>query len=193
MCNFFSLVSDGNGKIYYFDWKIRKQIIKDELNYEHDSHTSIADYYGFKGKHEDKLNKYEYNPLTHEFKIDQLNTTDDSKIVETFCKKLDFKTIIPVLNIKPIINPFELPIIEHVTKKDISLLKQWASVRASVWACVGSYFNLSKWKGVEYEKDKYPFQSCVDLWMRGLVPSFDGTIWRLHTGPKAKVVFEIKL
>ena len=60
MCNFFSLVSDGKGKIMYFDYKIRKQIIAGKSNYENtDSHTSIADYYGYKGSGEDTLNKYE--------------------------------------------------------------------------------------------------------------------------------------
>jgi hypothetical protein len=38
---------------------------------------------------------------------------------------------------------------------------------------------------------KYDFSPCVKLWEMGLVPSFDGTTWRLHTGKKAKVVFEI--
>ena len=27
MCEFFSLISDGKGKIYYFDAKVRKEII----------------------------------------------------------------------------------------------------------------------------------------------------------------------
>ena len=74
-----------------------------------------------------------------------------------------------------------------------------ASVRASVWASVwasvgtyaGSFFKLEKWKGIEHEKGVYPFQSGVTLWEMGLVPSFDGTTWRLHAGPRAKVVFEI--
>ena len=36
------------------------------------------------------------------------------------------------------------------------------------------------------------FSFCgVKLWNRGLVPSFDGKIWRLHAGKKAKIVFEI--
>jgi len=63
----------------------------------------------------------------------------------------------------------------------------WASVRASVWdsvgAYIGSFFNLPRnaWKYTEKIKTKgYPFQSAVDLWMMGLVPSFDGEKWRLH-------------
>ena len=39
----------------------------------------------------------------------------------------------------------------------------------------------------------YPFQSCVDLWKAGFVPSFDGSAWRLHTGEMADVVYEYKV
>jgi hypothetical protein len=62
----------------------------------------------------------------------------------------------------------------------------WASVWDSVWASVGAYigslFNI--WDG------KYKFQPSCDLWKRGLVPSFDGKTWRLHSGKKAEVVYE---
>ena len=223
MCKFLSVVSDGKGKVYYFDHKIRKKILSGKLDYELDSHTSIADYYGFKGAKEDTLNKYEYNPLTHVFEIDQLNTTDDSEIVEKFCNKLDFKKIVPELIIKPIINPFKDRSRVKVTKKDIALLKKWASVRAlveasvgasvraSVWASVwvlvrdlvgysvgysvraytSSFFNLKEWKYIKHKKGANPFQSCIDLWEKGLVPSFDGTTWRLH-GKGGKVLYEVK-
>ena len=30
------------------------------------------------------------------------------------------------------------------------------------------------------------------LWYGGYVPSYDGTTWRLHAGPKAKIVHELK-
>jgi len=33
--------------------------------------------------------------------------------------------------------------------------------------------------------------SLVKLWEMGLVPSFDGKVWRLHGGKNAKVLFEI--
>ena len=124
MCKFFSLVSDGNGKIMYFDWEIRKKILAKELNYQHDSHTSIADYFGYKAEKEDTLNKYEYNPLTKEFKIDQLNTVDDSLKVKEFCLNLDFKTIVPQLIIKPIVNPLSITV-NKITIEDLKLLKQW--------------------------------------------------------------------
>ena len=238
MCKFFSLVSNGKGKIYYADAKLRKSSHWAKTETSPDSHTSIADYFGFKGEKEDLLNKYEYNPLTQKLVKDQLNAEDDSKSVEEQCRKLDFKKIVPELIIKPIIHPFKLPKVEKPTKKDLENLKKWVSARAlartsvrdavrdsiwtsvgasvgdsvgasvrdsvwapvrdsvwapvrnSVWAYVGSFFQLKKWKiGSKTFKD-YPFQCCVDLWEKGLVPSYDGKVWRLHSGEKAEVVWE---
>ena len=199
MCKFFSSVSDGKGKFMYFDSKLRKECLSGKLNYNPDSHTSIADYFGYKGKREDVLNKYEYNPLTKVFEIDQLNSKDDSERIKDTCLNLDFKKIVPELIIKDIVNPFELGTIK-VYKKDIALLKQWASVGASVWASVrdsvrasvraytSSYFNIKQWEYVEHKKGANPFQSAIDLWERGLVPSFDGKLWRLH-GKDGKILW----
>ena len=235
MCKFFSGVSDGKGRFMYFDSKLRKECLSGKLNYNPDSHTSIADYFGYKGAKEDSLNKYEYNPLTKDFQIDQLNTENDSKKIKDRCLNLDFKKIVPELIIKDIVNPFELGTIK-VYKKDIALLKQWASVwasvrdsvrdsvgasvwdsvwdsvgasvwasvwdsvGASVWASVrdsvrasvraytSSYFNIKQWEYVEHKKGANPFQSAIDLWERGLVPSFDGKLWRLH-GKDGKILW----
>jgi len=66
----------------------------------------------------------------------------------------------------------------------------WSSVRGSIWAYIGSLFiNINKWKNVKHKHGEYPFQSCVDLWMVGLIPSFDGIKWRLHGGPKGEVLW----
>ena len=257
MCDFFSLVSDGKGKIMYFDWKLRKQCIDKKLNYQPDSHTSIADYFGYRGAREDVLNKYEYNPITKVFKVDQLNTVDDTGEVEKFCKELDFKKVIPQLIIpEKIIHPFNDFDTIAITKKDLKLLKKWASVwasvrasvrdsvrasvgdlvrasvrdsvrasvgdlvwasvrdlvwdsvedsiwasdwdlvwdlaRASVWAYISSMVKLDKWKYIKHKKGVNPFQSCIDLWNKGLVPSYDGKIWRLH-GKEGKVIWEGKI
>jgi hypothetical protein len=221
VCNFFSCVSTGDGTPMYFDAKLRKKCLSGKLSSNPDSHTSIADYFGYKGKREDTLNKYEYNPITQEFKVDQINNNvDDSDKIEKALKKLDFKTIVPELIIHPIVHPLELNTTK-VTKKDIELLKQWDSVRdsvlASVWASVGasvrdsvgasvrdsvwdsvwasvwaytsSYFDLQEWKYIEHEKGKNPYQPCIDLWNKGLVPSFDGKTWRLH-GKEGKILWE---
>jgi hypothetical protein len=57
------------------------------------------------------------------------------------------------------------------------------SVRASVWGYISSLFPK-----IEF---KFNFSSNTKLWKMGLVPSFDGTTWRLHTGKDAHVVYEI--
>jgi len=76
----------------------------------------------------------------------------------------------------------------------------WDSVRASVRnsvgdsvrAYIGSLFpNIKSWKYIHHKKGQYPFQSVIDLWERGLTPSFDGKTWRLHSGRKAEIVFQI--
>ncbi len=67
------------------------------------------------------------------------------------------------------------------------------SVWASVWVYIGSFFRLPRkaWKYTDKIKGNgYPFQPGVDLWMMGLVPSFDGKLWRLHGGPDARIVWE---
>ncbi len=73
----------------------------------------------------------------------------------------------------------------------------WASVRDSVrdsvWASIGSLFpNIKRWEDIEHKHLGYPFQSAVDLWRRGFVPSYDGQTWRLHSGKTAEVVYEWK-
>ncbi len=108
MCKFFSFISNGHGNILYFDAKLRKKIIGGYKNYEADSHTSIASHFEVQ---EDKFNKYEFNPITKYFEIDQLNNKDDSKQMKKWVNNLDFKTIIPELNIKECFHPFEQRII----------------------------------------------------------------------------------
>ena len=207
MCQFFSLVSNGDGKPLYFDAKLRKKILKKELKYESaDSHTSIADYFGFKSEKEDKLNKYEYNPLTKVFTIDQKNNPiDDSDKIKSFCEKLDFKTIVPELKIQTIINPFKDRNITSVTKSDLVLLKNWASVRDSVRASVGDSVGDSVWASVwasvgAYTSDfvkikyKYDFSPAIKLWKKGIVPSYNSVdkIWYLH-GTGGKIIWQGKI
>ena len=68
-----------------------------------------------------------------------------------------------------------------------------ASASDSVWAYIGYVFApaVKKWKYVEHKRGEYPFQSAVDLWKQGLVPSYDRKVWRLHAGPDARIVLEI--
>jgi hypothetical protein len=222
MCKFFSLVSDGAGNIMYFNSEERKQILAGKTYdkngnkiIETDSHTSIFAYNGIYGKEEDWYNKYEYNPLTKEFVVDTLNNKNDSKMVKEKCLKLDFKTIVPELQIKDIIDPINIKHSNKVNDNEIALLKKWDSVRGSVWVsvgdsvwisvggsvrgsvwdCVGGYISsfyvISNWKYVKHEENKNPFQSCIDLWNLGLIPSFDGKVWRLHRMcNNAEIIYE---
>jgi len=148
MCKFFSLCSQGDGKPLYFNAEIRQKILDKTLNYELDSHTSIADYYGHKAEKEDLLNKYEYNVWTKYLEIDHLGAKDDSKQIKDFCDKLDFKTVVPNLIIKPVINPLKDIQTLKITKADIKLLKEWDSVGASVWASVWASVGASVWDSV---------------------------------------------
>lgn len=225
MCRFFSLTSDGRGEIRYFGWEQRKRILDSELDYNPDSHTSINDFYGYKGEMEDCRNRYEYNPITGVFTVDAIHGEDDSAEVEKKVRALDFSLIVPQLVIKPIKNPL-LVKRKHPkpSAEEISMLKRWASVvdsvmasvwasvrdavwasvRASVWASVGdsvmasvwayisSFFALDEWQLNGEIVSENPFQPAVDLWEAGLVPSFDGKVWRLHAGKDAQIVYEMQ-
>jgi len=61
----------------------------------------------------------------------------------------------------------------------------WDLVGASVWDLVGAY--ASTFVDIKYNHD---FTSINKLWERGIVPSYDGKIWRLHTGMKADIIMQ---
>ena len=239
MCRFFSLTSDGRGEIRYFDWAQRKRILDGEMDYNPDSHTSINDFFGYKGELEDCRNRYEYNPITGVFTVDAIHGEDDSAEVERKARALDFSLIVPQLVIKPIKNSL---LVERKhpepSAEEISLLKRWDSVwasvgvsvwdsvgdsvwdsvgasvwdsveasvgasvcdsvwdsvgdsiGASVWAYTTSFFSLDEWQLNGKIVSENPFQPAVDLWEAGLVPSFDGKVWRLHAGKDAQIVWE---
>ena len=66
------------------------------------------------------------------------------------------------------------------------------SIRGSIYAYTGYIFKdcVIDWKYTKHKKSEYPFQCCVDLWKAGLVPSYDGKVWRLHGGKDAKVLYK---
>ena len=203
MCNFFSFVTDPvnhPAEYYYFDWDYRKANLDDDGA---DSHSHICAHFKL---NEDRCNKYEFNPLTKMFTVDQINSErDDSEAAEKWANRQDFKTIVEPLIVKPIVNPLELPKVEQVTDEQIGWLKDWSSVGYSVgssvgdsiwvfgWSSVGDSIWDSVWAyfssffAIEY---KFDFSSAVKLWEAGLVPSFDDKVWRLHTGKDAKIIYE---
>ena len=195
MCQFFSFVTDPVGhpaEYFHFDWEYRKAHLDDD---DADSHSHICAHFALD---EDMCNKYKFNPLTKQFIVKQINSKrNDSEAAEKWANRLDFKTIVEPLIVKPIVNPFELPKVEKPTDEQIDWLKEWvsilasvrasvgasilASVRASVWAYISSFFDI---------KYEYDFSPAIKLWEAGLVPLFDGTTWRLYTGKDARVVYE---
>ena len=187
MCQFFSFCTEPEGhggKRYYFDWKYRKGHLADD---NVDSHSFICTHYHL---NEDICNKYEFNPLTKVFKVDMINSPVDDRIqAEDWVNRLDFKRVVEPLIIKPIVNPLELPLAE-VTEQDKQNLKLWASVWASVGDSVGDSVGayISTFFAIEHEYDLSP---AIRLWERGIVASFDGKTWRLHSGKKAEIIFEI--
>lgn len=211
MCNFFSFVTDPinhPAEYYYFDWEYRKAHLDDDGV---DSHSHICAHFTLD---EDRCNKYEFNPLTKAFTVDQINSNrDDSEAAEKWANRLDFKTIVEPLIVKPIVNPLLLPKVDEPTEEQIDWLKEWASVRDAVgaptWdsvrdsvrASVGASVSDSVWESVRASswayfssffaiEYKFDFSPAVKLWEAGLVPAFDGTTWRLYTGKPARVVYE---
>ena len=231
MCNFFSFVTDPvhhPAEYYFLDWEYRKADLDDGGV---DSHSHICKEFNLC---EDVCNKYEYNPLTKMFTADQINSErDDSEAAEKWANRLDFKTVVEPLIVKPIVNPLELPMVSEPTNEQIGWLKEWSSVRASVWASgwlsagasagasvgdsVRASVRDSVWASVMYSvgtsvwasvrdsvwdsvwahfstffdvEYKFDYSSAIKLWESGLVPSFDGATWRLHSGKQADVVYE---
>ena len=215
MCTFFSFCSDGKKK-YYFNWQDRQTL----KGFEFDSHASIAEHFKLK---EDDLNKYEYNPLTKKLVKDNICCEESEINIRDWCAGLNWKLIVEPLIIKPIINPLlidpKININEAIglLKEYSSVLDSiHASVRASVHASVResilnsvrasvldsvrdsvldsvhasvlTYF--SSFFDIKYE---YDFSSAIKLWESGYVSSFDNTLWRLHCGKDAKIVWEGKI
>jgi len=188
MCNFFSFVTEPEshgGKRFYFNWTQRKKDFDGA-----DSHDHIIQHYKLNGN---ICNTYEYNPLTKQFTVDQTNSEVDDRIqAEQWVTTLDFKKIVKPLIIKPIVNPFkDIEKVSQPTEEHILLLKKWSAVGSGVWSAVGSgvYAYYSSFFNIKY---KYDFSSGVKLWEQGIVPSFDGNIWRLHSGTNADIIYEIR-
>lgn len=95
------------------------------------------------------------------------------------------------------INPLLIDI-KNISDEDKELLKIWASVRTSVRVSVRDsvrayisslYPNIVKWEYIDYKEGINPYQSGIDLWRKGLVPSFDGKTYRLYGGIDAKILY----
>jgi hypothetical protein len=237
MCKFFSFVGDGYGNYQFGTASLRAKARKDE-SIEPDSHTWLLTHYKVPEEKQALWSRYEYNPLTKEFTIDQGVEGHDHALAERWVKSKDFGTIVPKLIIKPMIHPFRDVVPPAlITEEHLALLKAWASVRASVrdsvganvgdsvmasvwdsvrgsvrdsvmasvWDSIGDSVMASVWGSAGASvwdsigayissffasKYKHDFSPAIKLWEMGLVPSYDGKLWRLHGGKDAKVLWE---
>ena len=139
MCKFFSFVGDGYGNYLYSDWNTRKKNPAED----HDSHTAILTRNKVPPRLQDRWSKYEYNPLTKKFTVDQGVYGHDHEAAENWVQHLNFKRVVEPLVIKKIRNPLTGRA-KKVTEKEIALLDQWIqlvgstmdSVSDSVWASI---------------------------------------------------------
>ena len=197
MCKAFSCIIDSQGTV---TWKLGI-----------DGHTVLAELGGYTDRTLGEFAKIEIipkngdylNPDSWEYHVDESPVpkwcgTKEKELCLAAHKKW-LKKLEKFINRHPIVHPFKLAPPATIQPKHIRLLKKWASVWASVgasvwasvWAYIGSFFNIPVWKYVKHPKGKYPYQPLVTLWNAGLVPSFDGTTWRLHGGPEAAILFSI--
>lgn len=167
MCKFFTFSTDGCDSRYYFDWPLRQSTKRGPVNSGPDSYASIAKQFKLP---EDKLNKYEYNPLTKIFTVNQINCSVDDRLqAEDWVKSLDFKTIVESLIIKNIIDPFQTKTIplsqEHKGRlRECASTRNSTEVSNSVSECVrlwvGGSVRISVWDSV---------RDLVGGWVRDLV------------------------
>ena len=143
MCKFFSFVGDGYGTFLYSNWEQRKE----SLNNNWDSHTKILTDNKIPPNMQDRWSKYEFNPLTKKFNIDEPVEGHDHQAAENWVNSLDFGKIVEPLIIKPIFNPLTGKA-KKVTKKEIALLKEWNSVVDSVGDSVWDFVRNSVWDSV---------------------------------------------
>lgn len=81
----------------------------------------------------------------------------------------------------------------NYSHRDIVKYLVLPSVLDFIYGRVSGFFNSEEWEGIEHAPDENPFQPAIDLWEMGLIPSFDGVIWRLHGGRHAKILWEQQL
>ena len=143
MCKFFSFVGDGYGNFLYSDWNTRKE----NTTEDHDSHTTILTRNKVPPRLQDRWSKYEYNPITKEFAVDQGVDGHDHEAAENWVRHLNFKNVVEPLVIKKIRNPLTGKA-KNVSEKEIALLEEWIKVWYSVRDSVGDSTGNSVWSSV---------------------------------------------
>ena len=66
------------------------------------------------------------------------------------------------------------------------------SIGGIIGLIYGNLFMLHHGKSLQNVVFGYAFRvSCIiKLWKRGIIPSFDGKIWKLHSGEKAIIIWK---
>ena len=188
MCKAFSCIVDQIGKV---TWRIGV-----------DSHSELARIGGYADRELGEFAKVEITPKNGNYLYpDEWVYRVDESPVPKWCgiqekelciaaHKKWLQKLDKIILRHPIVHPFKVDP-PKIGPREILLLKKWDSVGDSVWAYMGSFFRIPVWKYVKHPKGKYPYQPLVDLWNKGLVPSFDGKTWRLHGGADATILFKI--
>jgi hypothetical protein len=208
------------GRRFYFDWNYRSKHLKDENDSHsliakyYNLDEDICNKYEFnplmKVFEVDQVNSPVDDRIQAE---DWVNRVDFKKIVKPLIVKPIVNPILLPMVAKPTEEQIQLlkswasawdsvwasawaSVWDSVMASawasvwDSAWASAWASVMASawdsVWASVMAY--TSSFFDIQYKHD---FSSCISLWEAGLVPSFDGETWRLHSGVKAAIVFAI--
>ena len=84
MCKFYSVVSDGKGRVEGFEaYEVREMLEKKEKR-NFNSHTFLCEKKNIK---EDKWNKWEYEPISKKLEQDTLVTDDDRLWVQDYLDK----------------------------------------------------------------------------------------------------------
>ena len=156
MCQFFSFVGDGYGNYLYSDWNTRKE----NPEHYHDSHTTILTRNKVPPRLQDRWSKYEYNPLTKEFTVDQGVEGHDHEAAENWVQHLNFKRVVEPLVIKKIRNPITGKA-KKVTEKEIALLDEWIQIVGSVRDSVRYSVYDSVWDSV---CDSVWYSVCDSVW-----------------------------
>ena len=180
MCDFFSFVGDGYGNYLYADWNLRKTRLRGNW----DSHTMILTHFNVPPKMQDRWSKYEYNPLTKEFTVDQGVEGHDHEAAENWVQHLNFNTVVKPLVVKKIRNPLTGRA-KKATEKEIVLLEEWIKVRDSVWdsvddsvgSLVGVSVLASVWNSVRDSVSNSVWYSVSDSVRDSIGDSVYDSVW----------------
>ena len=211
MCNFYSFLTDEKGNRYAMGHKIRLDIRSGKSDLREDSHASIAvshhidedkcnkyefnpltreltldtNNLGFNdselinideliGDVKEAVPELVIKPIVHPFKdvkFDGEITEDIVGLIREWSKVCDSVRDFIWDSVRGSVRDSVCdPVWDSV----------WYSVRDSVWDSVwnSAYAYISSFFNIKYQ---YDYSSAIKLWEMGLVPSFDGDMWRINS------------